>query len=415
MHVDGDSFFAACEVARRPDLRGKPVVVGEERGIASAMTYEAKKLGIHRGMPIYQIRERFPDVTVLSSHFELYQEYHDNMMRIIETYVSNVQSYSIDECFAELPALPPHAIDGFVRKIKSEVQLSLGSTFSFGVAPTKTLAKLASKLKKPDGCVVLIGEDTITEALKETPVGSIWGIGYKTNERLSRRGIRTAHEFTQMQFADIEKYFAEPVADIWRELSGTKIHEVHADREDQQSISATRSLVRATEDPKILFSELSRNIEIACAQLRAADLYTNAIHCYYAHKIGQSRYKYRRSAGVKLPIYTHDTQTILAAAAKLIPEIYKTGLRYKSTGVTISGLKRKESVQNDLFGAQQADYGNMEQWTAIDGLNRRFGDFKVMYASSMRSVKERREDGAIRAANDTYEYGLPLPYMGEVW
>jgi DNA polymerase V len=415
MHVDGDSFFAACEVARRPDLSGKPVVVGEERGIASAMTPEAKKLGIHRGMPIYQIREQFPHVAILSSHFELYQEYHDNLIRIIGNYLPKIESYSIDECFAELPDIADDALEPLVRKIKNEVQRSLGSTFSFGIGATKSLAKLASKLQKPDGLVVLLHQEKIAIALRQTPIGSIWGIGYRTTERLVRRAIKTAHDFIQMPLADVGAHFAEPIADVWRELSGISVHAVHTTHDDHKSIQATRSLVKATEDPDVLFSELSRNVEIACAELRAMNLYTDAIHCFYAHKIGQSKYKYRRSAGVKLPAYTQDTKKILAAVQSLARELYKPGFKYKSTGITLSGLKRKESLQNDLFGIQQADFQVSAHWSAIDALNRRFGDFKVMYASSMRSVKERREDSAIRAAKDTYEYGLPLPYMGELY
>lgn len=100
LHVDGDNFFVACEVARFPHLKGKPVIVGEERGIASAMSYEAKKLGVHRGMPVFEIRKQFPQVIILPSHFELYEQYALKLYQVLCKYSDTVERYSIDECFA---------------------------------------------------------------------------------------------------------------------------------------------------------------------------------------------------------------------------------------------------------------------------------------------------------------------------
>src|SRR3989338_9935236 len=98
LHIDGDAFFASCEISRRPDLKGKPVVVGEERGIACALTYEAKALGVYREMPIFKIRQEYPQVAVLSSHFELYEKYRENLVQILRENLPLVESYSIDEC-----------------------------------------------------------------------------------------------------------------------------------------------------------------------------------------------------------------------------------------------------------------------------------------------------------------------------
>lgn len=415
LHADGDSFFAACEVARRPDLRGKPVVVGEERGIASSMTIEAKHLGIRRGMPIFEIRKTFPSVVVLSSHFELYQKYHENFVRIVEKYLPGVESYSIDECFARIPELPERSLRSLAEEIKKEVNTSLGTTFSFGIARTKTLAKIASKLKKPDGCVVLVQKDDITRALDATDIRAVWGIGYKTSERLEARGIRTASDFINvLPFDEVQKYFAEPIAETWKELYGIRIYNVGARSESQKSIQATRSFIKATNDPDILFSELSRNIEIACRELRALGLYTRTLHIFYAHKIGVGRHTHRRSARMELTVHTQDTETVLREALKLSKIVYIRGYFYKSTGVTLSGLKSEKSIQNDLFGGQCIEYRKSDQWRPIDALNRKFGDFTVMYGSSLASVVIRGEDAAIRNAKDNYEYGLPLPYMGEV-
>ncbi len=413
LHVDGDAFFAACEVARRPDLKGKPVVVGEERGIACALTYEAKKLGVHRGMPIFKIRKEFPKVTVLSSHFDLYNDYHKNLVTILRKHLPVVCSYSIDECFALMPAMPEHKIESFVRKIKKEVQDSLGVTFSFGVAATKTLAKTASKKEKPDGCVVLIDQERIRETLKQTQIGSIWGIGRKTSAALIGENIITAFDFVSTPLQTIKEIFSEPVVETWLELHGKRIYEVDTAHEDQKTIQATRSFA-ASFDPNFLFSELSRNVEVACEELRKLHLLTNAVHIFYKEVDG-SKFGTRNSTDTLLEAYTDDPRIILGALRAIINDIYTKGSRYKSTGITCLNLKREEHVQEDLFGVQKTLKSQKGHLKALDAINQRFGEWTIMHASSLKSVNKRREENIFRAKKDSYEYGLPLPFMGEVF
>ncbi|MCU0660681.1 MAG: hypothetical protein MUD00_03680 [Candidatus Pacebacteria bacterium] len=416
IHADGDAFFAACEVARRPDLRGKAVVVGEERGIASAMTQEAKQLGIHRCMPIFEIRKTFPEAVILSSHFELYQKYHDNFISSMKKHFLYVESYSIDECFAWIPEVSEKELLVRIQKIKQEVELSLGITFSFGAARTKTLAKIASKLKKPDGCVILTQTSEIEKVLKSTDIRAVWGIGYKTSERLENRGLQTAYDFiTTLSLVEVRKHFSEPIAETWQELSGVRVYTINTEFDDQKSIQATRALLKATDSPEILFSELSRNIEIACRELRALDLYAGMIHVSYSYKLGMSRHKHKCGIRRQLPIYTQNTEVLLKVAFELAKTIYTPGYIYKSTGVALSDLKQGKSIQNDLFGAQKREINVSDQWRCIDALNRKFGDFTVMYGSSLKSVSMRQEMATLRNAKDTYIYGLPLPYMGEVF
>lgn len=412
LHIDGDAFFASCEVARRPDLKGKPVVVGQERGIASAYTYEAKRLGISRGMPIFQIRREFPDVTVLSSHFELYQEYHDNAVRILERYLPVVESYSIDECFAVLPEMDETAIPVFIKKIKDEMIRSLGVTFSFGVANTKTLAKTASKRNKPDGLTVILDGASRNTLLKETKIESVWGIGWKTQARLLARGIRTAHDFISMKREVIERHFAEPILNIWLELQGIQIRNVSDTHEDKKSIQATRMLIQPTTDTAKLYSELSRNIEIACEELRALGLYTNAVSFFYRLADGK---KERLYGSARLPVFTQDPTVITRAIESELHGIYRPGCRYKATGIGVFNLRRNNAIQEDLFGIQKTDLEGKQHLKIIDRINRKFGAWSVMHAASLHSIREREQDHMERSRHDTYEYGLPLPFMGEVF
>ena len=212
LHADGDSFFVACELTCRPDLVGLPVVVGGDAGIAVAMSAEAKKLGVTRGMPTFQIKKIYPEVVILPHNFALYREISHKAYEIILSYLDDVEIYSIDECFAKVKHSDIVYFGGaqkLAEEIKNEIKQTLGVTYSFGIGRTKGLAKQASKLQKPNGLVLLLSKEDEIEALKKTSINDIWGIGRKTIPRLQNRGIATAYDFIQYSDDEIQKYFSE--------------------------------------------------------------------------------------------------------------------------------------------------------------------------------------------------------------
>ncbi len=157
--MDGDAFFVACEVAKNPKLRGKAVVTGEERGIVSALSYEAKALGVIRGMPIFTLRKKFPSVLVLPGDYTCYARMSSEMFDIVRRYADDVEEYSIDECFADLTGLDKPLRMNYreiAERIKKEINEELGLSVSIGIAPTKVLAKVASKWQKPNGLTLSI-------------------------------------------------------------------------------------------------------------------------------------------------------------------------------------------------------------------------------------------------------------------
>ena len=161
LHMDGDAFFVTCEVAKNPELKGKPVVTGQERGIVSAFSYEAKALGITRAMSIYSVRKNFPEVIVLSGDYKLYAMYSKKMFDIVRRYADDVEEYSIDECFADLTGLDKPLKMTYLEiahRIKKEVNEELGLSVTVGLAPNKVLAKVASKWVKPNGLTVITKE-----------------------------------------------------------------------------------------------------------------------------------------------------------------------------------------------------------------------------------------------------------------
>ena len=171
IHVDGDAFFASCEQARDPQLQGKPVITGKERGIAASMSYEAKAHGATRGMRVSEIKRLCPDAIILPSDYETYSLLSQRLVAIVRRYTPDVEEYSIDEVFADLTGLrrPLRMSYGeMAAAIQHELDTELGFTFSVGLAPNKVLAKIASKWKKPSGLTAIPGQD-IHLFLKDLP------------------------------------------------------------------------------------------------------------------------------------------------------------------------------------------------------------------------------------------------------
>ena len=199
LHVDGDSFFASCEIAKDPRLRGKPVITGKERGIVSACTYDLKARGVERGMRLDEARKIASDAIILPSDYETYSLFSERMYQIVRRYTPTVEEYSIDECFADLTGMRRMNRMNYrdmAHAIKQELKVELGMNFSVGLSATKVLAKVASKWQKPDG-LTLIPLDKAEAYLAKTPAIKVWGIGPNTAAYLQKFGIRTALEFAR--------------------------------------------------------------------------------------------------------------------------------------------------------------------------------------------------------------------------
>ncbi len=438
LHVDGDSFFAACEVSRHPELWGKPVVVGEERGIATAMSYEAKKLGITRATPIFKIKKdpAWKHVTVLSGHYDLYEMYSDKLYNMLCDYCDEVEHYSIDECFAKVTPgnirkliadkdknisessnssyISHQDYEFFLQKLKSIIQSKLGITFSFGIAVNKVLAKVASKFNKPNGATV-IEKGSEDRFLQDLPIGSIWGIGYRTAEKLRNMGIQTALLFKNFSEKVIIDTFAEPITRIQSQLKGRAVSHIHTEHEDQKSLQSTRSFAPASNDVSFLYSELSRNVEEACERLRESEMYGKHISIFIKTKeTEKNRLKKYFSLSKELPYYTNSPIDILKMLKIDFRGLVSPDYTYKSTGITIHGLRHKNDIPEDFLGEQNAVFDKNAFTDAIDALQKRFGNKTIQLGSSLISINKRRREAAVRNKKDHYIYNLPLPYLGRV-
>jgi DNA polymerase IV len=382
-HADGDSFFVECELSVHPELRGKPVIVGGDRGIAVAMSQEAKKLGVTRGMPVFRIKKELPEVIILNHHFDLYQDIASRLYQILLSYFTEVEVYSIDECFA---LVDPSEIkyfgsaDKLMRELKNEIAQTLHVSYSLGLARTKALAKLASKLEKPGGLVMLLTKEAEIRALKRTPIDDIWGIGRQSVPRLEHLGLKTAYDFANLPESKIEKNFSSPVLVLKKELAGVSIMEVESrlDPRDQKSIQSTATFHPATTVPKTIWREIAENAEHACENAREIHVVSNKVSFF----VKTSKFKYHVDE-VKLKAYTADPGVILDALEPKFSKLLPRGERIRATGVMLHNLKREEEVPLDLFGEQTKQLKNLVIEEAADKIRQKHGAGAIKRAASL--------------------------------
>jgi DNA polymerase-4/DNA polymerase V len=420
MHVDGDSFFASCEVAKDPSLRGKPVITGRERGIVSSMSYEAKRLGVKRAMPLHEIAKRFPQAVILPSDYETYSIVSQRMYEIVRRYTPAVEEYSIDECFADLTGMRRVHGMGYpdiVAAIKRDMERELGMTFSVGLSCTKSLAKIGSKWKKPDGLTVLRLPE-VPVFLRQTPIGKIWGIGPNTAAHLEKLGIRSAYDFTRKSEEWVRSHTSKPYQDIWHELQGTVTNELDVEgRETYQSISKTKTFTPPSRDPAFLFAELSKNIENACIKARRWGLATKEVFFF----LKTQEFKYY-GCEVKLSHPTAIPQEILAEVERYFPQVFRRGVAYRATGITLMKLSDARTVQLDLFGSVLKSEGLKRVFESVDDMSARYGKHIVFLASSLKTMERRIREGerggpstttGPRFRGETMRRRLGLTYLGE--
>jgi DNA polymerase-4 len=420
LHIDGDAFFASCEVAKNPKLKGKPVITGLERGIASALTYEAKARGVKRGMRLSDIRKACPDAVILPSDYETYSLYSTRMFAIVRRYTPMVEEYSIDECFAELTGLRrPHRMSygEMARAIKEELDSELGITFSIGLAPTKVLAKIASKWQKPSGLTIIPGNQAHL-FLKELPAGKVWNIGPQTEAHLRTLRVYTALDFARKDEEWVKRHFTKPHQEIWRELKGESVYDLETtEKHDYASISKTKTFTPPSREREFVFAQLSKNIENACIKARRHGLAARYAVIY-----------------LKSQDFRHDGVECALSGATAIPgdiirvirpafeRIFKDGTDYRATGVILTKLSADRTDQPDLFSETLRIEKMQVLYGTIDNIAKRFGKHAVVLGSSLPTFTTPQhggergtkvEDGRGAIPGETKRKHLAIPFLGE--
>lgn len=370
LHVDMDAFYASVEQRDRPELRGRPVIVGgtQGRGVVSAASYEARTFGVRSAMPTANARRLCPHGVFLPARMGHYAAISRQIREVFFSFTPLVEPLSLDEAFLDVRGCqglfgPPAEIG---RRIKARVKEETGLVASVGVAPNKFLAKLASDHGKPDGFVVLAAE-RVAEFLDPLPVGRLWGVGAKGEKRLHALGLRTVGQLAALPEQVLADHFGESGRHLWRLAHGLDGRAVVPDRE-AKSISTETTFGHDVGDRRVLRTWLLGLTDHLGGRLRHHGLFARAVEL----KVRSSEFRtWTRSQA--LPEATSATSALWRAAAGLFERsLAPDMLPARLLGVGASRLVRDGGVQGQLFDAEQRQRDQALDG-AVDAIRGRFG------------------------------------------
>jgi len=375
LHVDLDAFFAAVEQRDRPELLGRPVVVGgggseDVRGVVSAASYEARVFGIHSAMSLREAYRRCPDAVFLPVDGRRYQAASRDVMSILRRFTPQVEPISIDEAFLDVTGSFALFGDGptIAKRIKDDIRTEVGLTASVGVAGTKLVAKVASDLRKPDGLVVVpVGDEAAF--LAPLPIGRLWGVGDKTSVALREYSVRTIGDLAALPPDLLVRRFGKHGASLVDRARGIDPDPVH-DGDPAKSVGHEHTFEVDTSDPEVIERTLLAMSDGVAGRLRSAGVRAGTV----AVKIRDSGFRtITRQRTLAEP--TDLTGPIYATALELArPEI--RGMRVRLLGVTASNLGEREQLS--LFESGEPRHRRAIE--AADALRRRYCERAVTRA-----------------------------------
>jgi DNA polymerase-4 len=380
IHVDLDAFFAAVEQRDRPELRGKPVIVGgggpDQRGVVSTASYEARRFGVRSAMPLRTAGRLCPDGIFLPVDGRKYQAVSRDVMAILRRFTPLVEPISIDEAFLDVTASQALFGDGptIATAIKEAVRGEVGLTISAGVATTKLVAKIASDLRKPDGLVVVSPGDEAA-FLAPLAINRLWGVGPKTATVLAEQGVATIGELAALDPAVLARRLGSHAATLVARAHGIDGGRVVGESDGAKSVGHEHTFDHDTTDQALIERTLLAMADGVAGRLRSNGMLASTV----AVKIRDAAFRtMTRQRTLARP--TDLTEPIFEAALSLArPEV--RGRTIRLVGVTASGLRH--GVQLGLFEAETERRHRLAE--ASDSLRRRFGQRAVTRASLIRS------------------------------
>jgi len=381
LHIDADAFFTSVEQALDPALRGQPLVTGKERGIIACASYEAKAMGIKRGVMLSDARKLCPGLIILPSDYETYSLYSRRMFDIMRRYTPVVEEYSVDEAFADITGLRRifrTSYTEIARKIKTETYNELGITVSVGLSLSKCLAKLCSKFRKPDGLTAVEGRH-IHFLLQRTPLEKVWGFGPNSVNLLQKLGLETAYDYVKRPERWAGRILHKPGREIWNELRGHSVLKVTPEEKTSYAtIIKSKTFTPAVGDKEFVHAKLIRNVESAFMKARRYKLRPRTLgvvlrHHDFRHDGLEARLNRATSLSVEA----------LPLIRMMFEKIFSAGSKYRSTMIVLGGLESDESEQFELFEDRLKIDSLRRATAAIDAINRKYGKHALCSASAL--------------------------------
>ncbi|GHB87516.1 Y-family DNA polymerase [Persicitalea jodogahamensis] len=394
--VDCNNFYVSCERSFNPALEGKPVVVlSNNDGCVIARSSEAKALGIKMGLPYFQLKELLSqhEIKIFSSNYTLYGDMSARVMATLGQFSEEVETYSIDEAFINLEAWGNAHSDLLImaQNLRATVGRWTRIPVSIGVAPTKTLCKVANYFSKRspenDGVLILDTPARITEALSDFPVAELWGIGSRYAAVLRRNDIRTAAQLRDAPDEWINRNLTVNGLRTAYELRGLPCKMLETEAAPKKAICTSPSFGRLVPDLKTVSEALVTHLSRAAEKLRkqgsAAGTVTVFLHTnrFKISPNGQPARQYYNSLSAQLPHPTASTTELTGYAQALLKTVFRFGYAYQKVGVILSNLVPIDHRQAAIF-TDGPDERLVRLSATIDRLNHRYGRDKVRLAAA---------------------------------
>jgi len=388
LHIDMDAFYASVEEQDRPELKGKPLIVGGTggRGVVAAASYAVRRFGVRSAMPMREALRRCPEAICVPPRMARYQQVSEQVFAIFHDFTPLVEGLSLDEAFLDVTSSLRllGSAESIGREIRRRIREQTGLTASVGIAPNKLLAKIASDLNKPDG-MCRIGADNVHDILDGLPIEKLFGVGPKSLPVAHAAGIRNVGDLRRAGDETLWRAFGKHGKTMRERACGLDDRPVEPNREEQ-SISAEQTFAADIQGSAPLALRLLRLADRATSRLRAQKLAAGTVSI----KIRRADFTtYTRQRALRPP--TQDSSVVSAAAKTLLEQWLATqpDAAVRLLGVGVSDLQT--SVQADLFGASLAAGSRLD--VAIDGIRDRFGSGILTRASLLPGTPGRSGSG----------------------
>ena len=381
--VDCNNFYASCEKLFEPTLIHTPVVVlSNNDGCVVARSAEVKAMGIPMGVPWFKLKEQAKQhgIVAFSSNYALYADMSNRVVGILEQFTPNLEVYSIDESFLDLSGFESRGLEAYGREIRQRISDWLGLAVCVGIAPTKTLAKLANHCAKKnlagtDGVCdfTTINSASLSMLLNRISVGEVWGIGRKIAAKLDAKGIRTVRQLRDADAEAIRRQFSVVVERTVRELRGTSCLELEEVTPARQQIISSRSFGEYIYTLPELETAVASYISRAAEKLRSQDGLAGALTVYIrTNPFSEKAPQYQKTITVPLPEASADTRVLVRWGLSVLKQIYRAGYAYQKAGVMLSDIRPRQLRQGSLFVSENTESAQRVMQT-MDAINRRLG------------------------------------------
>lgn len=397
--IDCNNFFVSCERVFNPSLHNRPVIVlSNNDGCAVAISNEAKVLGIKRGQPYFQIKKIIEqhNIAVLSGNLRLYGDMSSRVMATLSSIIPEIEIYSIDEAFADLSGFSQQSLIDIGNTIVKTVMHNIGIPVSIGIAPTKTLAKIAANFAKNyegyHGVCLINSEEKRQKALGLTPISDVWGIGQKLSKKFVDRNISTALDFSKMLRTEVSMKFNAPEIAIWQELNGIKSTDVNIDDIEQKHMCISRSFATSINNIDELSSILSSFASTCARKLRQQNTLAKSISVFiHTNAFDKSIKQCFKSTHITLNSPTNDTLLLSEIVNRALLTIYSDIYSYKKAGIIVNELIHADSIQSIEFEKTSTEK-RQQLMHVLDNINNEYSQELIHTSTFDKNINFARKD-----------------------